>query len=169
MVKFSEWSLEDTNLLMNSIETLGNETKIWKLLSILFKKSVTACKRKYRKIKMKSVSKTVAKTARKTARKAVRIPSKGKEGKSISENELFNLELECFEVIFSDPVNAHKTEHIPSKGKEVEPISDEELFNLELECFEVIFSDRKKDEYDIFMRNTPVDIFDINTFHFTPN
>jgi hypothetical protein len=78
------------------------------------------------------------------------------------------LELECFEVIFSYPVNAHKTEHIPSKGKEVEPISDEELFNLELECFEVIFSDRKKDEYDIFMRNTPVDIFDINTFHFTP-
>ena len=173
MVYFLEWSLEDTNLLMNSIETLGNETKIWKLLSILFKRSVTACKRKYRRIKMnvvpKAARKAVRKTVRKAVRKAVRIPSKGKEGEMISDEELFNLEWECLDVICNDRVDDRKDVHIPSKGKEGEMISDEELFNLALECYDVIFSDRKKDEYDIFMNNTPVDIFDISTFHFTSN
>jgi hypothetical protein len=168
MVYFLEWSLEDTNLLTNSIETLGNETKIWKLLSIVFNRSVTACKRKHRKITMNAVPKAGRNGVHKAVRKAVHIPPKVQDYKRISDEELFNLELECFEEIFSDPVNALKAVHIPPKGKEVEPISDEELSKLELECFDVIFSDHKKDEYDIFMNNTPVDIFDINTFHFTP-
>ena len=130
MVFTSKWSLDDTNLLVVSIETLGNESDIWKPLSVLFKRSVIACKRKYRRTTMDVVPKAGRNGVRKAVRKAV---------------------------------------HIPSKGKQEELISDEELLKLELECFDVILSDRVNDEYDIFMSNSPVDIFDISTFHFTPN